>query len=117
MYSHIVTVSLLAGNGHVASQEELDSVINLLSGVGLGRGTMQTIPEQNNGNNLQLPAVQRSALSPANSDLVDDRSLTMRNKGQRRSEGSIDVSELGFSTHNTWPNQHRASLPGNMFSS
>lgn len=111
---YLFKVTSVTGNGHVASQEELDSVINLLSGAGLGRGTMQTIPEQHNTSSLSLPGYQRSSLSPASSDL-DDRSLTLRNKGQRRSEGSIDVSGFSHQGHNTWPNQHRASLPGQFY--
>ncbi|XP_045193117.2 uncharacterized protein LOC123549256 [Mercenaria mercenaria] len=105
--------SVLAPNGQVATQEELDSVINLLSGAGLGRGTMQTIPETRNPVNLQVPQAQPgAALSPSTSDSLDERMAPVRNKSQRRSEGSIDFSGFINTGHNTWPHQHRASLPG-----
>lgn len=100
-------------NGQVATQEELDSVINLLSGTGLSRGTMVTIPEIRNPVSLQVPPLQPGAkLSPLASDCIDEQTASVRNKSQRRSEGSIDFSGFVNTGHNTWPHQHRASLPG-----
>lgn len=103
----------MKNNGQVATQEELDSVINLLSGASLGRGTMQTIPETRNPISLQVPPLQPgAALSPSASGLIDEQTTLERNKSQRRSEGSIDFSGFVTTGHNTWPNHHRASLPG-----
>ncbi|KAL4234078.1 hypothetical protein ACF0H5_005732 [Mactra antiquata] len=98
-------------NGYVATQEELDNVIDLLSGVGMNRGTMQTIPESRNQVNLKVPP-PASALSPATSDSLDERTSPLRNKTQRRSEGSLDFTGFTYTGHSTWPNHHRASLPG-----
>lgn len=109
--SHKVPTS----DGHVATQEELDSVINLLSGFGLGRGSMQTIPEVQNPYSLHvLSGSVGTAFSPATSDSLEERERgsLLRNKSQRRSEGSIDLTGFTKGGRNTWPNQHRASLPG-----
>ena len=99
-------------NGHVATQEELDSVINLLSGVGTGSQThMSPIPEQQGNLSLQVPSLY-SSLSPAASDSCMDSLKTQRIQSQRRSEGSLDLSGFGNQGRNTWPHQHRSSLPG-----
>ena len=105
-------------NGEVATQEELDSVINLLSGVGVA-SHMQTIPELSDSAHLHVPAPtgHASSLSPATSDSCMEERAMARGKGQRRSEGSIDPSGFGAGPPgapgtNTWPYQHRSSLPG-----
>ena len=110
--------------GQVASQEELDSVINLLSGVGTGSAStnhMSPISEQHSPHqggphqgqvSLQVPLMYRPPRSPAASDSGVDVAKTHRNPAQRRSEGSIDLSGFGNPGRNTWPHQHRSSLPG-----
>ncbi|XP_052815982.1 uncharacterized protein LOC128242751 [Mya arenaria] len=106
-------------SGQVASQEELDSVINLLSGLTPSRNTPSNSTQgtYNSGNhgNLRVPGFPRSSYSPVHSDISEDPGLSLRSKGQRRSEGSIDVTSfsegLNVGGQNTWPHQHRASLP------
>ena len=99
-------------NGHVASQEELDSVINLLSGVGTGPvNHMSPIPEQQSSVSLQVPSLYGS-LSPSTSDSCMDNLSTQRSQSQRRSEGCLDLAGFGNPGRNTWPHQHRSSLPG-----
>ena len=90
-------------------------MINLLSGVSTSpSSTMHIIPEQLHTCNLQLPVFPHGSISPSSSDLIDDASLPMRS--QRRSEGSIDLTGFDHLEYNTWPNQHRASLPGKLVS-
>ena len=111
-FYHILAGFTPSSNSQVASQEELDSVINLLSGVGTGSANhMSPISEQQGQISLQVPTVY-GALSPAASDSGMDGVKTHRNPVQRRSEGSLDLSGFGNPGRNTWPHQHRSSLPG-----
>ncbi|WAR13218.1 hypothetical protein MAR_027398 [Mya arenaria] len=76
-------------SGQVASQEELDSVINLLSGLTPSRNTPSNSTQgtYNSGNhgNLRVPGFPRSSYSPVHSDISEDPGLSLRSKGQRRS--------------------------------
>ena len=94
-------------------------MINLLSGVGTGSGSanhMSPISEQHSPQqgqvSLQVPLMYGPPRSPAASDSGVDVAKTHRNPAQRRSEGSIDLSGFGNPGRNTWPHQHRSSLPG-----
>ncbi|XP_005111852.1 uncharacterized protein LOC101863313 [Aplysia californica] len=96
----------------LATEEELESVINLLSGVGCCPGSpMQVIPEVPPQDPLQLtvPQIYRVA-SPASDTQLDEISH-VKTQVHRRSEGCLDLSAVG---RNAWPHQllhHRASLP------
>lgn len=100
----------------LASDEELDSVVNLLSGIAVPNTQMQTIHE----NHLTVPSLYSSRNSSPGLSLSsrfssrtpspggsDDSSRISQSKGQRRSEGSLDLT--GILRGNTWP--HRSSLP------
>lgn len=91
-------------NGHLATEEELDSVINLLSGIGGPSGHMEPIPE--NQAQLNIPSVYSSRTpSPREMDEQNPSKL----QSHRRSEGSLDLTGIGNMGRNTWP--HRSSLP------
>ncbi|KAK3603429.1 hypothetical protein CHS0354_009412 [Potamilus streckersoni] len=102
---------------HLATKEELDSVINLLSGVSISSiSPMQTIPEhQDDPISLYvLPPSAVGSLSPSPSDSGIDMK-TSRMQTQRRSEGSLDLSwytKVGHNHGNTWPDQHRSNPSG-----
>jgi hypothetical protein len=88
----------------LASVEELDSVINLLSACGAPSKHMETIHE----NQLTVPILYTSRTpSPGSSD--DMRPNKIQIQTQRHSEGSFDFSGFGGVGRNTWP--HRSSLP------
>ncbi|BFZ19642.1 hypothetical protein BsWGS_22681 [Bradybaena similaris] len=104
-----VTVSC---RSQLATEEELESVINLLSGVGYGPASpMQVIPEvmpPQGSMQLTVPQIYRT-LSPLSDTQLEDR---RKSQVHRRSEGCLDLSAMG---HHMWPHQHqchhRASLP------
>ncbi|KAL5012011.1 hypothetical protein ScPMuIL_010562 [Solemya velum] len=94
-------------NGHLASQEELDSVINLLSGIGTKMTQpMLTIPE--NQMQVNVPYYISSQTTPSTDS---DEFKAAQPAVHRRSEGSIDVTGVGTPGRNTWPHSHRGSLP------
>ncbi|KAL3860254.1 hypothetical protein ACJMK2_010403 [Sinanodonta woodiana] len=101
-------------NNHLATKEELDSVINLLSGVSVSTiSPMQTIPEhQDDPSSLYvLPPLAVGSLSPSPSDSGIDMK-TSRMQTQRRSEGSLDLSwytKVGRNHGNTWPDQYQST--------
>ena len=72
---------------------------------------MSPIPEQQSSVSLQVPSLYGS-LSPSTSDSCMDNLSTQRSQSQRRSEGCLDLAGFGNPGRNTWPNQHRSSLPG-----
>ncbi|XP_041376904.1 uncharacterized protein LOC121389375 [Gigantopelta aegis] len=86
----------------LASEEELESVINLLSGVNTSNSPMQVIPEH-----LAVPPIYRMP-SPSASDSQAEEMSMPRVQHHRRSESSLDLSGMG---RNTWPHMHRSSLP------
>lgn len=120
-----ITTQNVIERNPLATEEELDSVVNLLSGiVAPGTGSqMQTIHE----NHLTVPSLYSSrnsspglslssrfssrTPSPGGSD--DSTRLGQVVKGQRRSDGALDFS--GILRGNTWP--HRSSLPSSQFTS
>ncbi|XP_050398764.1 uncharacterized protein LOC126816362 isoform X2 [Patella vulgata] len=91
----------------LASEEEIDSVINLLSGVGVqsSNNTMQAIPE----NQIQLTVPQLYRMpSPASDSHIELKPPHFQM--HRRSEGSLDLPSM---QKNIWnPPLHRSSLPG-----
>ncbi|XP_062621057.1 uncharacterized protein LOC134282671 isoform X1 [Saccostrea cucullata] len=117
-----ITTQDLEEKNPLATEEELDSVVNLLSGIVAPSTQMQTIHE----NHLTVPSLYPSrnsspglgfssrfssrTPSPGGSD---DSSRAGQVKGQRRSEGSIDFT--GVARGNTWP--HRSSLPSSHLAS
>ena len=118
-------------SGELASQEELDSVINLLSGLtsqGQGQSDIALISSMSPGTGsnicsiysnqeqLGVPMYSQGHNSTTSlSEISDDLGMTLKGKGQRRSEGSIDLTGVrgqNSPAYNTWHYQHRASLPG-----
>ncbi|ESO90990.1 hypothetical protein LOTGIDRAFT_163501 [Lottia gigantea] len=94
----------------IASDEEIDSVINLLSCLtptnpGNNSNTMSVIPE--NHIQLTVPQIYRmpSPLSDTNIDELKPPNFVVH----RRSEGSLDLSAI---QKNIWNSPHRGSLPG-----
>lgn len=81
----------------LASAEEIDNVINLLSACGPPSKHMATIHE----NQLSVPIIYTSRTPSPGSDDLRPGNV------QRHSEGSLDFSNIG--SRNTWP--HRSSLP------
>ncbi|XP_059146478.1 uncharacterized protein LOC131934274 [Physella acuta] len=104
----------MSSRSQLATEEELESVINLLSGVGCGSvSPMQVIPEivsPQGSMQLTVPQIYRMPSPLSDSHLDDLRA--QKSQVHRRSEGCLDLSAVG---RNLWPNQqqqhHRASLP------
>lgn len=127
--------------GHLASEEDLDSVINLLSGISCycpmlsapaTPNSMLSIPEDHlrdtspptpnslhSSPELQPPRSPKQLMvpalySPASDSQVDELQIPkLQAQVHRRSEGCLDLSGMG---RNAWPHQqqlqqHRASLP------
>ena len=89
----------------LASEEDLDSVINLLSGFIGPAHHMQPIPEDHT--RLRVPPVFSSRTpSPRESD---ENMRMAQGRHQRHSDGAIDLTGVGHIRGNTWP--HRSSLP------
>ncbi|XP_048253762.1 uncharacterized protein LOC124113132 [Haliotis rufescens] len=101
-------VGVMQVNCQLASEEELESVINLLSGVNCSNSPMQAIPENQVQGQVQLtvPQIYRMP-SPASDSNVEEMKHP-KYQMHRRSEGCLDLSGV---RGNTWPHQHRASLP------
>ncbi|XP_021349983.1 uncharacterized protein LOC110448189 isoform X2 [Mizuhopecten yessoensis] len=97
-------------SSHPATEEDLDLVINLLSGIGGPSGHMEPIPE--NQTHLSVPTVFTSR-TPSPRDIDDLRLSKMPT--HRRSDGCLDFTGMGGQGRNTWP--HRASLPTSSLSS
>ncbi|CAG5118700.1 unnamed protein product [Candidula unifasciata] len=103
---------IVSSRSQLATEEELESVINLLSGIGYGSASpMQVIPEvmpAQGSMQLTVPQIYRT-LSPLSDTHLEDR---RKSQVHRRSEGCLDLSAMG---HHMWPHQHqchhRASLP------
>ena len=120
-----ITMQNLVERNPLATEEELDSVVNLLSGIATpgNSSQMQTIHE----NHLTVPSLYSSRNSSPGLSLSSRFSSrtpspggsddSMRNsqgmKGQRRSEGTLDFT--GIIRGNTWP--YRSSLPSGQFAS
>ncbi|GFO11257.1 hypothetical protein PoB_003776200 [Plakobranchus ocellatus] len=109
------------GTSQLATEEELESVINLLSGIGphpigaSGGGTshMQVIPEvviPQGPTQLNVPQMFRMP-SPLSDTQLEELRTQKSQQVHRRSEGCLDLSAMGRATG--WPQQHhhRASLP------
>ncbi|VDI72766.1 Hypothetical predicted protein [Mytilus galloprovincialis] len=94
-------VKQISGKTPLASAEELDSVINLLSACGTQPKHMETIHE----NQLTVPSIYTSRTPSPGSDEMRPSKV----QPQRHSEGSLDFSGMGGAGRNTWP--HRSSLP------
>ncbi|XP_055890267.1 uncharacterized protein LOC106070740 isoform X3 [Biomphalaria glabrata] len=98
----------------LATEEELESVINLLSGMGcVSVSSMQALPEivpPQGPMQLTVPQIYCRP-SPSSDTQVDDLK-TQKSQIHRRSEGCLDLSSV---SRNFWPHQqhhhHRASLP------
>ncbi|GFS22021.1 hypothetical protein ElyMa_005098600 [Elysia marginata] len=111
-----------SGSSQLATEEELESVINLLSGLGshgvggtAGSGTphMQVIPEvviPQAPVQLSVPQIYRMP-SPVSETQLEDLRSQKPSQAHRRSEGCLDLSAMGRAAN--WPHQHhhRASLP------
>lgn len=93
-----------AVNSHPATEEDLDLVINLLSGIGGSFGHMEPIPE--NHTHISVPTIFNSR-TPSPRDMEDIRLSKMPT--HRRSDGCLDFTGIGGQGRNTWP--HRSSLP------
>lgn len=101
--------SQILSKSPLASAEEIDSVINLLSACTAQPKHMETIHE----NHLTVPTIYTSRTpSPGSSD---DMRPPSKVPTQRHSEGSLDFSGVGGAGRNTWP--HRSSLPSVALSS
>ncbi|XP_060080146.1 uncharacterized protein LOC132559534 [Ylistrum balloti] len=97
-------------SSHPATEEDLDLVINLLSGIGGSSGHMEPIPE--NHTHLSVPMVF-SSRTPSPRDMEDLRFSKVPT--HRRSDGCLDFTGMGSQGRNTWP--HRSSLPTSSLSS
>ncbi|RUS70215.1 hypothetical protein EGW08_022025 [Elysia chlorotica] len=109
-------------SSQLATEEELESVINLLSGLGThsaggttGSGTahMQVIPEvviPQAPVQLSVPQIYRMP-SPTSDTQAEEMRAQKSQQVHRRSEGCLDLSAMGRVSN--WPHQyhHRASLP------
>lgn len=94
-------------SSHLATEEDLDLVINLLSGIGGGPGHMEPIPE--NQMHLSVPSLF-SSRTPSPRDCSNDDMKMSKLPTHRRSDGCLDFHGVGnMGRGNTWP--HRASLP------
>ncbi|KAH9502630.1 hypothetical protein Btru_073964 [Bulinus truncatus] len=98
----------------LVTEEELENVINLLSGSGCGPvSPMQVIPEIVPPQGpMQLTVPQIFCMPSPSSDTQLEDLKTQKSQVHRRSEGCLDLSSVG---RNLWPYQqqhhHRASLP------
>lgn len=111
-----------SGSSQLATEEELESVINLLSGLGShgmagpaasSTPHMQVIPEvviPQAPVQLSVPQLYRMPSPVSDSQLEEIRS-NKPPQVHRRSEGCLDLSAMGRAAN--WPHQHhhRASLP------
>ncbi|KAK3086897.1 hypothetical protein FSP39_025081 [Pinctada imbricata] len=89
----------------LATEEDLDSVINLLSGFSGPSNYMQSIPE----NNMQLRVPSTfSSRTPSPREL-DESMKIGQGRQQRLSDGALDLTGVGHARGYTWP--HRSSLP------
>lgn len=105
---HISDEGMSLSKSPLASAEEIDSVINLLSACSVQPKHMETIHE----NHLTVPNIYMSRTpSPGSSDDMRPSKVPT----QRHSEGSLDFSGMGGVGRNTWP--HRSSLPSVALSS